>query len=666
MTLTVGFDTGGTYTDAVLFEEGTGILATAKALTTRHDLAIGLSGALDAVLAKASANPEDIGLVSLSTTLATNAVVEGQGGRVALILIGFEEESLARHGLDEALKGDPAVLLNGGHDPHGNQKAPLDLKAAEAALDDLPPGIAGFAVAGLFAVRNPDHENAIRDLIREKTGKPVTCSHELSARLNGPKRALTSVLNARLISLTDRLIGSAERLLAARNVTAPIMVVRGDGSLMSATMARTRPIETIMSGPAASIVGAGYLTGNQNALVSDIGGTTTDVAALRDGQPDIDPEGAAIAGWRTMVEAVAIQTTGLGGDSEVSLKPSLAGTAVHLGPRRVIPVSLFANEQGDMVMAAMERQLLRDIPSEWDGQFAAALDLGADARAGLSEKDRAFYDVLLAAPGPLDRVLRSRRDLAILNRLVAQGLAMRVGFTPSDAAHVLGLYENWNRDAACAAARLLARARDMRGSALAETGEAASRIVLDALTRQSADFLLDIALEKDGYKSGNLSQHEIVRAGLAKQMGMVATEIRLTQPVIGLGASAGTYYEAIAAALGTRAIVPEHAGVANAIGAIVGQVRVVVAARIVSLAKDGYRLSGPDFAPEDFADIETAAERGRVLLAEIGRERARAAGADDDAEGYFKRTDKTVDVQGETLYIEGALTMTFNARPAFE
>ena len=145
----------------------------------------------------------------------------------------------------------------------------------------------------------------------------MSCSHHLSAKLNGPKRALTALLNARLIGMIDRLIGRAQDALIASGVNAPLMVVRGDGALISAAMARERPIETILSGPAASIVGARWLTGAEHALVSDIGGTTTDIAVLRDGRPTIDPAGAQVGPYRTMVEAVAMRTSGLGGDSEV-------------------------------------------------------------------------------------------------------------------------------------------------------------------------------------------------------------------------------------------------------------------------------------------------------------------------------------------------------------
>src|SRR5204863_7932205 len=114
--------------------------------------------------------------------------------------------------------------------------------------------------------------------------------------------------------LTTDLIAAPERIAATHAIVAPIMVVRGDGSLMSAALAKGRPIETILSGPAASLVGAAYLTRAADAIVADIGGTTTDVAIIREGVPQLDDSGAVVGGHRTMVEAVAMTTVGLGGD----------------------------------------------------------------------------------------------------------------------------------------------------------------------------------------------------------------------------------------------------------------------------------------------------------------------------------------------------------------
>src|SRR5690606_40573773 len=232
------------------------------------------------------------------------------------------------------------LFCPGGHDVYGNARE-LDLAPLRAALDrGLAGEVSGFAIAGYFATRNPAHELAARQCIREACGLPVTCSHELTSRLGGPRRALTTLLNARLVPLITRLIDSTRKFMALHGIEAPLMVVRGDGALVDSGLARERPIETILSGPAASLVGARFLTGLDNAFVSDIGGTTTDIALLDGGRPRLDPEGATVGGFRTMVEAVAMRTYGLGGDSEVTIEDGTLDPVIRLGPRRVIPLSL--------------------------------------------------------------------------------------------------------------------------------------------------------------------------------------------------------------------------------------------------------------------------------------------------------------------------------------
>ena len=445
MALLLGVDTGGTYTDAVLIRDETEVIASAKALTTRTDLAIGIGAAVRAVLAQAGAQPAQVAMASLSTTLATNALVEGQGGRVGLVYIGFDPRDLATHGLAEALRGDPVLILKGGHSHAGTEVVHLDQDALEAWLETVS-GISGFAVAAHFATRNPAHENLAADIIARVTGRPVSCSHHLSARLNGPKRALTALLNARLIGMTHRLIGRAEDVLVENGIHAPLMVVRGDGALMSAAQAKARPIETILSGPAASIVGARWLTGAEEALVSDIGGTTTDIAVLRGGRPAIDPNGAQVGPYRTMVEAVAMRTHGLGGDSEVHFIAEGLDGGVTLGPRRLLPVSLIALDAPEVVHDALDAQLRTAVPGEHDGRFVRAV-AGVDA-GGLSERDTALLNRIGDTVHPLGAVLKTRIEGQAVQRLVARGLVQVAGVTPSDASHVLGGLTAWDCDAA--------------------------------------------------------------------------------------------------------------------------------------------------------------------------------------------------------------------------
>ena len=313
MPLVIGLDTGGTYTDAALLDTDQGIvLATAKALTTRDDLSVGLGAAIGKILHAFDGSPDQVSLVTLSTTLATNAVVEGVGGRVGLFMIGFDRAALERAELARAMGQDPVHFIAGGHQPDSNPQAPLDKAALQSCAAEMKSDVSAFAIAGHFATRNPRHEIEARDILRQITDLPVTCSHELSSSLGGPRRALTAVLNARLINLLERLIKATQNIMTHQGLSCPLMVVKGDGSLLEADFARNRPVETVLSGPAASLSGAAFLAGTKTALVADIGGTTTDIAFLHEGTPRLKADGAIVGGWQTMVEAAEIRTTGLG------------------------------------------------------------------------------------------------------------------------------------------------------------------------------------------------------------------------------------------------------------------------------------------------------------------------------------------------------------------
>lgn len=662
MAFLLGVDTGGTYTDAVIVDESADrVVGSAKSLTTRGDLALGIGRAVDAALAGAGVAPADVALVSLSTTLATNALVEGQGGRVALVFIGFDAGDLERGGLTEALRGDPVIRLAGGHGHAGQETAPLDLAQLEAAVAGLADQVMGFAVAARFATRNPAHEIAARALIRRVTGRPVTCSHELSARLNGPKRALTAVLNARLIGMIDRLVAACEQHLALIAVDAPLMAVRGDGALISAAMVRERPIETILSGPAASIVGARWLTGETDALVSDIGGTTTDVALLRGGLPEIDPQGARVGPYRTMVEAVAMRTTGLGGDSEVHLVSEGLDGGLRLGPRRLVPVSLLAVDHGPMVHDALDRALSAETAGEQDGRFA--IPMGGQA-GGLSPREAAVL-ARIDRPMPLGAALTSRLEAAALERLVSRGLVMLSGVTPSDASHVLGRLAAWDGTAAEKALRLMARRRNGRGERIAAGPEPLARAIVDQVTAQTADCLLEAAFGEDpafaGQAPETLARHPLLRAGLSAHRGVVEISARLGVPVIGLGASAASYYGAVGERLGARMILPEHAGVANAIGAVVGQVAQRATGLVSSPGEGRFTAHLPE-GVQVFTDRELALDSLEAALVAQARERARAAGA-EDLRITVTRDIREAEVEGWAMFIEATVTATASGRP---
>ncbi len=669
MTLLLGIDTGGTYTDSVLFEEESrAVVASAKSLTTKHDLSLCVGDAIDRALA---AGPSDaarrIGLVSLSTTLATNAIVEQHGFPVGLVLIGQSRAALDRAGLAHALGSDPLLLVAGGHEADGRERAPFDEDALREALPTLREKAAALAVSSYFAVRNPDHERRARDLIRRETGMPVTCGHELANALDAPRRALTALLNARLIPLLQQLILAVRDHLARRGIEAPLMVVKGDGSLIAAETALMRPVETILSGPAASVVGARALAGEEDCLVSDIGGTTTDIAVLVGGRPVMDPDGASVGGFRTMVEAVAVRTLGLGGDSEIRLDGEKRLT---VGPRRVVPLSLLARDW-PKALDALTEQATRAWPKVTDGRFAMRLrPLGAGK---LSRNETVLWERLEHGPLSLEALFAGRSSEQPLQRLVDRGLVILSGFTPSDAAHVLGLQNDWNAEAASLGATLCARSEPRPGQPLAADGTTLARMVHDRLVRQSGEAILETALAEEDRRHGHArpgigaGTRRFLDVALAERhqpddTELVTFSVTLNRPLIGIGAPAATYYPEIAARLNTRLAVPPNADVCNAVGAVAGGVSQSETILITSPEEGRYRLH-TERGPEDFLDLSEAAARAERLARDAAHRKAREAGA-GEIRVEVTRADRTATVAGSfEVFIESEIRASAYGRP---
>lgn len=657
----LGIDTGGTYTDAVIYDDvGNTVVAKAKAPTTHHELSIGIRGAIDAVLLRAAVDPANIELVSLSTTLATNALVEGKGRPVCAVIIGFDGDVLERAGLGEALGNDPAIILAGGHDPHGNALAALDEQQLTTEVVGAEPQVEAFAVTAQFSVRNAEHEQAAATIIRSITDKPVTLSHHLSARLNGPKRAVTAVLNARLISIIDGLVRTTERTLRERGINAPLMVVRGDGSLVSAAFVRERPIETILSGPAASLVGAAHLTGATDALISDIGGTTTDIAVLRDGLPIISADGASVGGHQTMVSAVAMRTHGLGGDSHVRHDERAAGAVLRLGPRKVIPVCQLAVEHAATVHAMLDQQLTSSVPGELDGIVLIAENF--DARlAALDGVERSVLEAMGGRVCSAAHALSTLQLRRVMERLVQRGVLQLAAFTPTDAAHVLGMQSMYDNAAAAKAAELFARHRDRLGRAIATDAATMAQLVINALVRRSAEAVLAAAFVHDGLPPETVDQ-QVVQVALNRGFGVATVTVGLQLPLIGLGASAPTYYPLVAALLGAEAQIPADADVANAVGAVVGRVRLSRQCVVTAPQHGQYLVHVEGETPAMFTDVDDARTFAREHLSVVLASEMVAAGA-PVFETIENWSENVVDLGGMEMFVEGSLTITASGRP---
>lgn len=674
--LILGIDTGGTFTDAALLAPapagpgvavpGPGVtasvLASAKALTTRDHLLSGITKAVDAVFKAAPAGSVSrVRLVGLSTTLATNAIVAGHGSPACLLLIGQPPGILQRADLGLALGGGPAVFVDGGHNAAGDEQAALDTAALARAVDRHAPDAAAFAVAGYFAVRNAGHELRARELIEKQCGLPVTCSHELSARLSAPRRALTALLNARLIPLLGEFIAAAAAMLRATGIAAPLMVVQGDGSLITAEAALRRPVETILSGPAASILGARHLAGASGAgaagtaVVSDIGGTTTDIALLRGGKPVLDHGGATVGGWRTLVEAVAVHTLGLGGDSEVAVD----GSRLVLGPRRAVPLCLLAARY-PQTAAALARQL-KEPPREHHGRFALRL---RNAAGRMSRSEQTVWDALGGGPLAVDQLLDSASSGRALENLRRRELAVVAALTPTDAAHILGLHQAWPRRAAVDGAKILLRRLADGGGGGRE--KMLAEKIIRMLVRRSAHAIGAAAINSDSpgsVESDYQNAHYLHKKALDPNGGaLVEHRLKLNAPLIGVGAAAQTYYVGVAARLHTQCEIPPHFAVCNAVGAVAGGIIRRVSALITAVGAAKYRVHIQN-GVEDFPALEAAARYAALQCENLATQQAvEAGGAGITVE--HERRDTIVDgFGGEKIFVESFLSAVASGTP---
>lgn len=653
MSMVLGIDTGGTYTDGVIVERsGKKILASAKALTTMTDLAIGIRRCIENLQFDRF---EDISIVSLSTTLATNAIVEGRGCQVGLILIGFDD--------DEDIPAQEIRRVAGSHDVKGAAVCPLDMPAVREAVLSLKGRVEAVAVSGYLSIRNPEHELAVQALVEELLGLPVVCAHQLSRSLGMRERTVTAVLNARLIPIIKEMLASVRYALEEKGITASIMVVKGDGSLMSEAQAEARPIETILSGPASSLMGAIFLAGERDGLVLDMGGTTTDIAVLKNSVPRIGKKGAQVGGWDTMVEAAEIYTYGLGGDSYIRIAENRVLT---VGPQRVCPLSVAA---GEYPYYAAE---LKDcaIDRGYKLLHAQATDgfMRQHAREGfpMSELEQSVWDLLADGPRTL-YYLATRLDTGVnlvnLDRLVSAGVLTRISLTPTDILVASGEYDLWSREAAIAGVDIMAwrmnvsREEFIEKAAQLTVGELCYALLQSISNYEGNSFLL-----KDSAAARYLIDSRL-------KPSMLESTVRPSIPVIGLGAPARAWLPRMRDRLDCRLIIPPHPEVANAVGSATGRIIETVRMLIhTDTDGDGYVLHSA-WEMCRFSSLEEATAYGlksAETRAREGAEKAGAAGynlAVDHRHVYARSA--TLDADAD-IYIETRIEAVAAERPEWE
>ena len=622
--LGLGFDTGGTYTDAVLVNLDNGkVICKAKALTTRDDLSIGIRNSVKDFDKKLF---NDVAMVSLSSTLATNSIVEGKGCRVGLISIGEP--------FDNSIPVDEYFLVKGGHSLSGEETAPLDEDAVRESLKAMKDKVDGVAITGFLSVRNPDHEIRVKKMAEEMLNIPVVCGHELSSSLGFNERTVTSVMNARLIPIIKELMDSVKNVMNEYKIKAPLMIVKGDGSIMGETIALSRPIETILSGPASSLIGAKNLTGCMDAIVIDIGGTTTDIGILRNGHPRLEKEGAVIGGRRTRVLAAEIATSGLGGDSRLIVN----GGKFMMSSLRVVPLCIAADtwpilKEKLKTAAGMQTRptpeslnvsnILQDIEF-----FIKLKDV---KHVMLSEADVAFMKSISKEPKSLTEAgaeLNVHPFLFNVGKMEELGMIQRIGITPTDLLHAEESYVQYDKEASKNG--VLYQAKRMKMTSEEFIAFAKDRVIY----RLAEELLRKLFFEETGTMTIDQFGADTMDKFITHSEGLdYNCRLTLNKPIIGIGAPVAAYLPQVAKKFNVELLLPEHSEVGNAIGAITGSITESMDILITPKAGKGSFDDAPCtvFSLLGRVPFERTSEAMAYVnkeCVEYVRERAKLAGAD--------------------------------------
>jgi N-methylhydantoinase A/oxoprolinase/acetone carboxylase beta subunit len=530
----IGIDTGGTFTDAVLLDASSNqVLQTAKVPTTHHQLSIGTGQVLSALLQTSKISASEINAVAVSSTLATNSVVENKGARVAVLVIGYVKHF--------KLPVKAVIFVKGGHTITGTEEEPLELDYLIPLLENLRNEVDAYGVCSAMSFKNQTHELVTEKAISMIDPKPVFCSHRISQKAGMRERAATAGLHAKLMPIMQEYITGVQSALDRQQISCPMHIVGGSGKPISSQEAIEHAGMTVASGPACTAL-FGSLQAENDALIIDVGGTTTDIVMVKNSIPLLAKEGCQIGGWKTHVEAIDMLTRGIGGDSHVHVDEN---KNLVIGPQRVTPVAT-----ADCTLDA----------AEWLGAGGNSRCINTVASNAKIPTTDVILDILKDSGPSTPAWLQKKTGLSgiplekQLENLSRKQLIHEIGFTPTDALHVLGKIEIGNSDTSRAAAAILGNICSMDADAFS------------AMVVQQTVILIENSVIE--YVTSHYWQKSLTNfISSRNNHPVLGVEFSLKIPIIGIGAAAKFFLPQVAKRLKTTVQFPENYEVGNAIGA---------------------------------------------------------------------------------------------------
>ena len=653
----IGIDTGGTCTDAVAFDMSQGIiLASAKSQTTHDHLEQGIGSSLDKL-------PEDLlhqaSFLALSTTLATNACVENKGGRVFMIFIGVSEKVVRRSYRDYGFESLDDILFVEGN---ARENTEPGWELFEMEIAERLSGYDSVAIAQMNAEENSGaYEQKAAELIRKHSSIPVVCAYHLFHDRNVIQRGASALLNARLLPVIDEFLEAVRCSMRLRNINLPVVIMRSDGSLMNESYARSHPVETLLCGPAASVMGGAYLGHYPKSVIIDMGGTTSDIALVRNDLPVRAEHGIQIGNWRTFVKGLYVDTFGLGGDSEICYHEN----ELFLSERRVMPLCILAGQHPEIfrILDTLDEDYWKGHSKPMYSFYIFQKDIADNPRYSKEEQ----YLVQLLKQGPLslaETASALHTDLYKLNlhRLEDEGVILRSGLTPTDMMCIKGDFTLYDAKASRLAVAFLAKSTHHPQE---EIPDLVYELVEKKLFKNLVRILLEDRFRKN--KQYHYTEEIDLLAEEYFKLSRHASEESeyLIQPLFhsdavltGIGAPIHVFLPEVARLLGTSYFVPPEAGVTNALGAVIGDIRAEEIVQIKASYEmnseeettSGYYVYGSG-QPQIFESYEEAVAYAKQIGESAGRAKALDRGAVEISHVLFREEQQNAMVYGMNMFL---------------
>lgn len=554
----MGIDTGGTFTDTVIWDtEAKKVLSKSKAFTTHDDLTLGINTCLDEL---DLSHKNQIQAVHLSTTLAVNNILENKTHKLGLILLGRHiHKKLPVHGKYEIIKYQYNEKKN---------SFMFDANVKQDVCKKFGMGFPIIMISSADGIKYPQAEKAAAESLANLIDSQIICCSDISEKNDFYERTLHATTTIGLRDIVTDWGACIMETLKEYSIDVPVKILTGTGDLISLGEATISPLKTIMSGPAASFIGSTCLTDETDYLLLDMGGTSVDITKVEKRSTRSAPNKRTIGKYDYNIETLDLQSFGTGGDSIIRLN-GLGDIVV--GPDKVIPLCIIGS-RAPHLNDELKQYLLEE---DYDLLTADETDCYFANREkpllGLTKEEIRIVKLLMDKPHSLFFLadyFDKDADALHMDRVLEKGNVIKASLTPTDILHAEGVFTRWNTTIAQTGVKIISIRKHYKSQQLIKE---VKRIITKQLVFSCMQSIAGFEQKSFSFNESAATMY-LIDKFLDQNDGLLSSRFAISKPIIGVGAPARAWLPPVAEKLGSSLILPEDGDVACAIGAAAGRV----------------------------------------------------------------------------------------------